>query len=326
MPDLFRDTDEFSPTLDAAAEKMGIGPTAVEKDYWVTQVLRALADGFVDDFVFKGGTSLSKGFGLIERFSEDIDILIVPGGRGSGATDTLMKTDGQRAAASTGGTPTSYGGAERGRHRAYEIPYPIRRPATELIQPRVLLEMGVRGGDHPKQKVSMGTLVGDALTRADVDISPYADLADIELWVLHPGRTLLEKLATVHLEAQRLSHDNKRTPDPRIGRHFYDIYQLLDDTDTMDLLEDRVEVARVLDEIAAVTRQYFAKPDEDIEPVPAGGFRQARHSTRHHQHKHASVTRTRPPCRSCTSVPDRCPAGSRSSSGWPRHRSETPGR
>jgi hypothetical protein len=273
MPGLFRDTDEFSPTLDAAAEKLGVGATAVEKDYWVTQVLRALADGFVDDVVFKGGTSQSKGFGLIERFSEDIDILIVAGDRGSGATDTLMRAMANDAAASIGGAPTSYGGAERGRHRAYEIPYPVLRPATELIQPRVLLEMGVRGGDHPKQKVSMGTLVGDALTRADVDISTYADLADIELWVLHPGRTLLEKLATVHLEARRLSRDHKRTPDPRIGRHFYDIYQLLDDTDTMNLLEDRVEVDRVLDEIAAVTRRYFAQPDEDIEPVPAGGFR-----------------------------------------------------
>jgi len=90
MADLFRDTGEFSPTLDAAAERMGIGPTAVEKDYWVTQILRVLADSYVDDFVFKRGTSLSKGFGLIERFSEDIDILVVAGGRGSGATDTLM--------------------------------------------------------------------------------------------------------------------------------------------------------------------------------------------------------------------------------------------
>jgi hypothetical protein len=137
----------------------------------------------------------------------------------------------------------------------------------------VLLEMGVRGGDHPRQKVSMGTLVGDALTQANIDISPYADLADIEVWVLHPGRTLLEKLATVHLESQRLSRDSERPPNPRIGRHFYDIYQLLDDRNTLDLLEDRSEVARVLDEISAVTRKYFATPDEDIEPVPAGGFR-----------------------------------------------------
>jgi hypothetical protein len=38
----FRDSDEFGPTVDAAAERLGISPTAVEKDYWVTQVLRTL--------------------------------------------------------------------------------------------------------------------------------------------------------------------------------------------------------------------------------------------------------------------------------------------
>lgn len=249
-----------------------MNPTAVEKDYWVTQVLRSLAGEFVDDFVFKGGTSLSKGFGLIERFSEDIDILVVAGDRGRGATDRLMKRMAETAADSIGGIPTSYGGAESGRHRAYEIPYPVLTPATKLIQPRVLLEMGVRGGDHPKHRVSIGTLVGDALANADIDISRFADLVVGDLWVLHPGRTLLEKLVTVHLEAERLALDDKRTPDPRIGRHFYDIHQLLGDVDALELLQDHAEVVLVLDEISAVTRQYFAKPGEDLEPVPTGGF------------------------------------------------------
>jgi hypothetical protein len=50
----------------------GISPAAVEKDYWVSEALRALASGYGDDFVFKGGTSLSKGYRIIELFSEDI--------------------------------------------------------------------------------------------------------------------------------------------------------------------------------------------------------------------------------------------------------------
>lgn len=50
----------------------------VEKDYWVTYVLYRLVKEGVDDFVFKGGTSLSKGWNLIDRFSEDIDLLFVP--------------------------------------------------------------------------------------------------------------------------------------------------------------------------------------------------------------------------------------------------------
>ena len=50
---------------------------AAEKDWWVVQVIRALfSSQFRDNMSFKGGTSLSKGWGLIERFSEDIDIAI----------------------------------------------------------------------------------------------------------------------------------------------------------------------------------------------------------------------------------------------------------
>jgi len=58
----FTDLAEFGPTLDAAAERLGISPTAVEKDYWVSEVLRVLSRDFDGDFVFKGGTSLSKGY------------------------------------------------------------------------------------------------------------------------------------------------------------------------------------------------------------------------------------------------------------------------
>ena len=78
----FRDLVEFGPTLDAAAERIGISPTAVEKDYWVSEVLRVLARDFGAAFIFKGGTSLSKGCRIVERFSEDIDVLVLPAGRG----------------------------------------------------------------------------------------------------------------------------------------------------------------------------------------------------------------------------------------------------
>lgn len=78
----FRNTTEFGPTLQAAAESLGISPTAVEKDYWISEVLRVLVAEFPDNFIFKGGTSLSKGYGIVERFSEDIDILVLPGDRG----------------------------------------------------------------------------------------------------------------------------------------------------------------------------------------------------------------------------------------------------
>ena len=59
------------------SERVGLPPQAVEKDWWVTMTLKTLFESSCRDFItFKGGTSLSKGWHVIERFSEDIDIAI----------------------------------------------------------------------------------------------------------------------------------------------------------------------------------------------------------------------------------------------------------
>ena len=75
------DPDAFDALRDATAERLSVDPGAVEKDYWATEVLRSAASPLegVDQVVFKGGTSLSKAYGIIERFSEDIDLLVVTG-------------------------------------------------------------------------------------------------------------------------------------------------------------------------------------------------------------------------------------------------------
>lgn len=69
--------DEQIAALQNVAGKKYIPPQAVEKDLWVTTILQIVFSlPFADSMVFKGGTSLSKVFGKIERFSEDIDIAI----------------------------------------------------------------------------------------------------------------------------------------------------------------------------------------------------------------------------------------------------------
>ena len=87
-------------TLEQAAIDAGIKAEAIEKDWWVTLTLKALFAGkYKDSIVFKGGTSLSKCWDLIERFSEDIDIALDPvvfGGKhedkpSGGAIDRLRK-------------------------------------------------------------------------------------------------------------------------------------------------------------------------------------------------------------------------------------------
>jgi len=75
---LHHDIKLSSDTLMAASQHLDIKLEFVEKDYWITLVLSRLAKSkYVDESVFKGGTSLSKGYNLIERFSEDVDIAII---------------------------------------------------------------------------------------------------------------------------------------------------------------------------------------------------------------------------------------------------------
>lgn len=77
MPFIHEDA-EFDDLLRIVADRRRLPIGLVEKDYWVTHTLWAiLSQGF--ELWFKGGTSLSKGFGIIERFSEDLDLKIEPG-------------------------------------------------------------------------------------------------------------------------------------------------------------------------------------------------------------------------------------------------------
>lgn len=77
---LFEHRDFDQAVLRAAEhfQKQGLRPAIIEKDYFVTEALRIIADTAGDQVIFKGGTSLSKGWNLIQRFSEDIDIFLDP--------------------------------------------------------------------------------------------------------------------------------------------------------------------------------------------------------------------------------------------------------
>src|SRR5438309_2954320 len=71
--------DERRLYIEEAARRRGISPVVMEKDFWVCWILGVLFAGpFRDNLVFKGGTSLSKVFDVIERFSEDIDLSLSP--------------------------------------------------------------------------------------------------------------------------------------------------------------------------------------------------------------------------------------------------------
>ena len=103
MTDRLRDNpDELDVLVVRAASALGIPRAYVEKDFWVTEVLRAASparkiaapDGSTTEvlFIFKGGTSLSRVFRIIDRFSEDVDLLAVfPGGMTTAARHSILK-------------------------------------------------------------------------------------------------------------------------------------------------------------------------------------------------------------------------------------------
>jgi hypothetical protein len=230
-----------------------------------------LARDFGNDFIFKGGTSLSKGYRIVERFSEDIDVLVLPGTRGRGTTDKLMKEMGTTAASGIEGAASPVGGSETGKHRCYEVSYPATHESTAFMRTSVLLEMGVRGGPHPHELVSINCLLGDVLNAAGTDLSEFADLVPFEVLTLHPGRTLLEKLAHLHSAARTLERDASAAPDRRVGRHFYDVFQLLGNDRVLTLLTDRDQREAVMTSIEGITRAHFGGSGE-TELRPEGGF------------------------------------------------------
>lgn len=85
------DQSDRADLFNETAARMGLNPVIIEKDFWVCWLLKQLftIEDFSGTLVFKGGTSLSKCFNLIQRFSEDIDIAVNKAGEGS-PSNTVM--------------------------------------------------------------------------------------------------------------------------------------------------------------------------------------------------------------------------------------------
>jgi hypothetical protein len=283
MPELYRSRPDWDATLAAAAERLDIDVVAVEKDYWVCQVLRGLATSeYGASIVFKGGTSLEK-MRLTERFSEDIDALVlVPADVKKQGKKTHQKylkhvveaidVDGIRAAedAKSGGNPDSF---HRHVHMVYREPV---TGSTGLVDSgRILLELGESAGPNPNLPHDVLSLIGRQLAEADVTLADYDDLAPFGMTFLHPGRTLLEKLLRV--EAYMLDPDNAKPGEAaRIGRQLYDIWALLADARVQVLLADESEKLKILEDAALISQKFGPQGDKESVGAaverPDGGF------------------------------------------------------
>jgi hypothetical protein len=162
------DHRDFPDLLRATADARGLPIWIVEKDYYVTRALRALRDKIGDQFLFKGGTSLSKGWNLIERFSEDIDLLFntEEAGEPLGKHQRHARfKDAEGIVAATPGftlfKPERGLSSETGMHRESWFVYPANHEPTAPVSDKIRLEMNCRGGREPHQSRSIQSLISE---------------------------------------------------------------------------------------------------------------------------------------------------------------------
>ena len=218
----------------------GLPAVAVEKDWWVTMSLRALFScQCTGHIVFKGGTSLSKAWKVIERFSEDIDIAIDRKFFGfDGELSRNKITNLRRASCAYIGTELKeeldkklqeaginlYSISVRETKdttqdpQVIEIKYNSVFSANSYIQDKVLIEIGARSLLEPSENVRLCSMIAE--------VYPEADFADsfIEIPTVVPQRTFLEKAFLLHEEFQKPA-ENIRID--RMSRHLYDLEKLM---------------------------------------------------------------------------------------------------
>lgn len=235
MPDFLHDRKDFDQLLAIVADEHAIAPMLVEKDYWIMHCLWGLqAQGF--QFELKGGTSLSKGFGVIHRFSEDIDIRIEPPGDMDVKTgrnqDKPAHVDSRRAfydgLAERISMP-GIGGVERDRQfddekmrsAGIRLIYKSRVPALAGVKDGILLELGF-DDTAPNRAVTISSWALDVARDRGVDVF---DNRAVDVPCYAPTHTFVEKLQTISTKYRRLG-EAEAFPGNFL-RHYYDVYCLL---------------------------------------------------------------------------------------------------
>ena len=229
---------------------------AVEKDWWVVRTLELVfKSSIAQHTVFKGGTSLSKAWGLIDRFSEDIDLALDRTFLGFNKTDQEMtnsqvsklRKKSQKFVTETYLPEMQQLFAEAGFDDVtlklgeiknddtdpitIEVYYKSVTEPIDYIQPRVLIELGSRSLIEPCTDRDFKSLVGEQYEGRD-----FAD-ENITIPTVNPERTFLEKIFLLHEWFQIVKEGLKVE---RRSRHLYDLEKLMDTEYAQKALNDIV--------------------------------------------------------------------------------------
>jgi len=247
---LLIDDDRKKLVYGQVAANEGLPPVAIEKDFWVTLVLESVFElGQAENMVFKGGTSLSKGWNLIQRFSEDVDLAVdrkafgFDGKLGSSKRTKLRKAIREFVLEEL--TPGLIDNLqEKGAEveievwesensdedpSTIEVRFPAVTETVKYLPPRVLVEVNARSLIEPNEEKELIPLVGSVFPQLEIDLIP------VKIPCVLPRRTFLEKVFLLHEEFQK-NPDEMRAD--RLSRHLYDIEAIMDTDHGKEALDD----------------------------------------------------------------------------------------
>ncbi len=237
---------DFVDLLRILEQETGIQIQLIEKDYWIMHVLYGLKKQGLD-FELKGGTSLSKGYKIIDRFSEDIDIHIKPP-----AKLNVNENPKNTKAKSVQSRKTFYdwlanhikidGIVSIERDLAFDdesyyrsggirLHYEAKTGHVDGVKEGILLEAGF-DTVTPNSKISISSWAFDKATK-----TPNITIIDnraIDIVCYHPGYTFVEKLQTIATKYRQ--EQNGAEARPNLMRQYYDIYCLLAHKDVLDFI------------------------------------------------------------------------------------------
>lgn len=247
--------DSKKIVIEQTALKQGLSKQIVEKDLWVSTILEIIFSlPFANKLVFKGGTSLSKVWGLIDRFSEDIDLAIDRNIFGLEGDLTIRQLKKLRKASSLFvcnefcealvNAVKKYGLDEYLTIEAQpngegDKTYPEPRKIfiiykslfdTELsyVKPQIILETGARSLFEPTQKASINSMVSDAFPTIQTSV------VKVEITTAVAAKTFLEKAFLLH----ELFTTNACFRAERKSRHLYDLEKMMDKEFAIGAIKD----------------------------------------------------------------------------------------
>ena len=235
MPKFLHELDGAKELFNLIADEKQLLPAVVEKDYWIMHCLWGLQKSGLQ-FEMKGGTSLSKGWGVVDRFSEDIDIRFDAPAALNPKGDKPVHIAARFAFYDDLAARITMNGIVAERNRGYDDPkaqnggislkYRSHFPSTSKLNPEVLLEVGF-DKTAPNEPRDFGSWALERAQERKVDV---IDNRAFVVKCFNPEYTFVDKLQTICRRFRQ--HRDRNDPDkdkPQFFlRHYYDLYMLLD--------------------------------------------------------------------------------------------------